>query len=131
MAKIGPKKALNLKAATGGESGQKRLKCTYVKSPHLRVIEVDGVYGGITPQGLIEMSLFSERFPTPTEVEYEISAEGKMGAEVKGSRMAPKGFERELEVRAMIRPATAKAIVTWLQNGIEKLEQVKTQKGKS
>ena len=128
--KIGPRKPLALKAATASGAGKRRLKCTYVKSPHLRVVEVDGVYGGITPQGLIEMTLFSERFPTPSEVDYDITPDGKMGDEIKGSRVAPVGFERELEVRAMIRPATAKAIIAWLQNGLEKLGHIREQKDK-
>src|SRR5260221_8805933 len=94
----------------------KSLKCRYVKSTQFRVMSADGMFGGITPQGLIQMSLFTERAPIPTEAEYQVTPEGGLGSEIKkGDNNGVVEIERELEVSVQLRPDTARALLVWLK----------------
>ena len=46
-------------------------------SPFYKPVHVDGVYGGITPRGLLNVSFFSERFPIPKSTEFKLNHKSK------------------------------------------------------
>jgi hypothetical protein len=103
----------------------KSVKVRYVKSGYFRVVEADGIYGGITPQGLIQLGIFSERFPIPPEMELEVKPDGSIGNPIKKGSGGHPGIERELEISAILRPDTARALLKWLQGHLEKLDEIK------
>jgi hypothetical protein len=103
----------------------------YIKSPDYREIACHGALGGPTPQKVIWMSLFSERFPIPRVVEYPIG--GEPGQEVmfdeassNPSRIETRtGVIRHVEVSAYLDIETAKRVHKWLGEQITQLEGVK------
>jgi hypothetical protein len=108
-----------------------KLQFHYIKSPAYREIACHGALGGPTPQRVIWMSLFSERFPIPRVVEYTV--DGKAGQEVMFDEAAAKpssvesrmGVIRHVEVSAYFDIETAKRVHRWLGEQISQLEGVK------
>lgn len=101
-----------------------RVKFHYIKSNAHRVIHVDGVIGGPTPNGHIHASLFSERIPIPTAVEHEtevIEKDGqsvlKLGAEASHEGKA--GFVREVEMGVVLTANMARKLRHWLKQNLE------------
>lgn len=72
----------------------------YRQSNLYRVIHVDGVWGGISPSGLIEMVLFSEHRVPPPDDQLTDAV-------------------RELEACILLRPDVAIAMRDWLDQHIE------------
>ena len=60
------------------------------------------------------ITFFSERAPIPRQQVYEVTPDGKLGAEVGGSRMVRDGIVREIEMAVMMDLPTAKLIHGWL-----------------
>jgi len=91
----------------------------FIKSAFFRVIHVDGAYGGTTPQGNIQMEVWSERQSIPRMITYEIDGNDvrEMGRDDRG------GFVREVEAGLVMDLATAEQLAEWLKNRIEILKQ--------
>lgn len=92
----------------------------YIKSNQFRVSHVDGIHGGVTPNGLsIQMALFSERAPIPKRETYQLK-KARLG-----KRIDSKGRDaiiREVELEAIMSLDTAKKIVIWLKEKIDAIE---------
>ena len=99
-----------------------KLPLHYIKGTHFRVVFASGVYGGITPRGLIQMNFFSERNPIPRKTVHKIET-GTLGAEIVEEREIRDGFIREVEISALMDLPTAKSFRTWLDEKIAKLEE--------
>ncbi|MEX2213683.1 MAG: hypothetical protein WD768_06125 [Phycisphaeraceae bacterium] len=108
----------------------------YIKSPQFRTVHADGVHGGITPQGRIQMSVFSERFPIPVQTVQKIM-DNQPGEEVVGQRVAKEGVVREVEVNLVMDVRQAASLVKWLEqkistfNELAKATSPKTQRRRS
>jgi hypothetical protein len=98
------------------------LRVHFLKSNFYRVVHADGAYGGISPQGLIQIYLYSERAPLPTSIGYALSADGQVGPEIPEARESRDGLVREIEVGATMTLQTAIAVHQWLGNKIEQLK---------
>ena len=109
------------------QSAPETLRFHYLKSPAFRTVHADGFHGGLTPRGLIQMSVFSERFAIPKQVVHTIEEGGRLGAEVEAERVGKIGVTREIEVNVVITPATATALIEWLTERLQKVE-TRTQK---
>src|SRR6266850_1570225 len=73
----------------------------YIKSHAFRVVHVDGIHGGPTPDGSgIHMAMFNERIPIAQEEIYSISSEGRLGA--LKSKTGRQGIVREVEISALL-----------------------------
>jgi len=98
----------------------KEIEFHYLKTNNYRSYHVDGVFGGITPNGNIYMELFLERGPTPRSVLHEFNSDGSLGKEL--SRQGKTGLIREVEAGVVLNPATAEAIRSWLAQKIQLLQ---------
>lgn len=88
----------------------------YIKSQSFRVIHVDGVHGGITPDGKrLHVSLFNERGPIPLQQTHEISKTGELGEKITNEKRETDVI-REVESTLLLDFDTAKAIRNWLDN---------------
>lgn len=96
-----------------------RVKFEYVKGNHFRVVHADGAFGGLTPNGNIQMAVFSQRGAFPNFIEQEI-LDGKLGDEI--SRQGKDWVIRELEVDLVMSIDTARGICAWLEEKIRLLE---------
>jgi hypothetical protein len=111
------------------ESGQVRFD--YIKSNLFRVIHVDGIFGGISPNRKIHFSAWNERWPIPKQLSYKLTPEGTRGEEIKEARVSRDAVVREVEVHLIMDVATAKRVHVWLGQKIaiaEKLEEARKAK---
>ncbi len=99
-----------------------RIKVDYLKNGHFRVVHADGIYGGSTPQGYVQMVFFNERHPIPVQMEYEVTPQGQLGPEIPESRITRGALVREVDVAVTMKLDTAKAVHKWLGACIEKME---------
>ena len=88
------------------------------------IYHVDGAFGGVTPQGLINLSLFAERVPIPKSSDFEILDDGKVGKLIQNSTDSKKGILREYQAGIYMDLAVAKSLVTLLNLKIKDLETV-------
>ncbi|MER9421448.1 hypothetical protein NKI88_03185 [Mesorhizobium sp. M0317] len=86
----------------------------YIKSAYFRVIHADGAIGAVTPEGNIHFSLFSNRPAIPRLEVYAKNADGTLGDLVPEHTVVRAGIIREMDVDVIINPATAQALVNWL-----------------
>jgi hypothetical protein len=105
------------------KSAPGKIRFHYLKSSAYRVIHVDGAHGGVTPHGYIQMSLLSERHPTPQISTYALSETKRLGEEMLDERVGRDGLIREVEVTALMDYRTAIALRKWLNDRIAELEQ--------
>lgn len=84
------------------------------KSPDYRVIHVDGMISGFTPQGSFQVTVYSERFAIPQTVVHDIVqiADGEMaiGAEKREKRVSIDGVVRILDATLMMTEDSARAL---------------------
>lgn len=106
---------------SNGASGRGLVQFDYLKSGQFRVIHVDGAIGGLTPGGLIHMALYSERPAIPQMLKHEMLEGGTLGPPVESAGRT--AFVREMDVDAVMTPAVAQSLITWLQ---ERLGDLRT-----
>jgi hypothetical protein len=87
------------------------LDAHYQKSNFFRVIHADGVFGGPSLRGLINMAFYSERIPYPRQTRIPI-VDGVPGAEEMVETKT--GLLRELEVNVVMDIAAAASFHAWL-----------------
>jgi hypothetical protein len=104
---------------------QVKVNFNYIKSNQFRVIHADGIHGGITPKGNIQMALYSERQPIPQEESYQLLPSGQLGPLV--DRKQRNAIIREVEVEVLMDISVAKALKDWLQEHIETSETITKQ----
>ncbi len=101
---------------------QGKLDFDYIKSNFFRVVKVDGVHGGIVPNGrAIQIAFFNERQPIPRKETYKIEkghVGEKTGAEIRC------GVVREVEFEAILDIDTAVVIHKWLEEKIKMFQDI-------
>ena len=95
-----------------------RITIHNIKSPFFRTVHADGLFGGVTPHGYIQMSFWNERAPIPQIIEHEIESNGTLGKEIEASRIGKTGLVREVDVDVIMNLETAIAVKKWLDEKI-------------
>jgi hypothetical protein len=106
---------------TDADLSSKHVRLHYVKSAAFHSMHADGVFGGLTPNGLIHVAFFAERFPIPTQIDIGLGDDGKPG-EISGSRVARDGILRELQADVFMTRAAAVALHEWLGRHLTQLD---------
>lgn len=97
----------------------------YARSAYCRVVHADGAWGGITPQGLVQMAVYSEKHEIPDAATFEVMGQpGSPTGSLKQKQVIGGGHVREIEVEIIMTPAVARAMQEWL---VEKLTRIETQ----
>jgi len=99
----------------------KQLDIHYVKTSNYRTFYIDGLFGGLTPNGKIYMETFLQRQPTPQLIQHAINEDGTLGKELK--RIGKEGFIREIEAGMVFDLQTAKIMIEWLQSQVKEFEE--------
>jgi hypothetical protein len=90
-------------------------------------VHVDGAFGGITPQGLLNLSFYAERAPIPKSSDFKVE-DNKVGELISDSEDSKKGILREFEFGIYMTPPVAKALIVLLANKLVELEKaIKTE----
>jgi hypothetical protein len=95
-----------------GEKPSTSVKFYYEKGHLFRVLHVDGVIGGPTPERAVFMALYNQRSPIPKEITQALCADGTLGAEL--ARDGKDGIYREVEVGIVLTPKAAEEIGQFL-----------------
>lgn len=99
----------------------------YQKSSQYRVVHADGAYGGLTPTLGVFISFFNERLPIPQKVTHSVEAAGTLGPEI--SHESKEGIIREVEVGVIFDETVARSLLTWLQQRLENIKEIKEKSG--
>ena len=104
-----------------------KLRIEYIKSNLFRVVHVDGAIGGTTPRLELFINFYSERFPIPRVLTYEMSPEGAPAREIIEDRESKEGIIRESEVGLILDLAVATSLLQWLGEKVTELEKNRNQ----
>jgi len=107
---------------TGDSSPQKQVSFEYIKSQLFRGIHADGIWGGVTPQGILSLTFYSERFPIPNQLIHKLKPDGTLGDEVESARISKTSIIREAEACVYMNLNVALAFRDLLNKQIEALE---------
>ncbi len=91
----------------------------FLKSNSFKVIHADGAHGGISPKGLLNMSVFSERLPIPKK---EIFKE-EDGVLKHFDRVGKEDLVREVEATILMDYPTMVMIRDWMTGQIKEFEK--------
>lgn len=109
------------------EASGDKYRADYIKSNYFRVVHADGVFGGLTPRGYIQLDIWSERQPIPKQSVYPLTREGdggSLGDELMSERIARDAAIREVEVGIVVDIPLAKSLIKWLQDRVAQAEAV-------
>jgi hypothetical protein len=96
----------------------------YIKSYQFRVVHADGVWGGVTNQGNVQIVFFSERQAIPRRIVHRVEEDRTLGPEIEEERVTRGGFVREVEVDVVMNISTAIALRDWLNEKIRFAHEV-------
>jgi hypothetical protein len=99
----------------------KRIKVNYVKSPHFHSGFVTGVYGGLAPNGILNLNFFTDKIQPPASFMVETDDNGV--AKPEGATNT--AFVRELVVGIEVDISSARIINNWLTQKIQEAEEMK------
>ena len=100
-----------------------RIAFDFVRSPFFRVVHSNGAWGGITPQGELSVTFYSERSAPPRRITHELTSEG-LGREV--SRDGGSNVQREYEVEVLMNMREAISLHQWLGRHIDTWQTLST-----
>lgn len=101
----------------------KTLTFHYIKAPDFRTVHVDGVIGGLSPNGYLHAAVYSERVAIPQSIAVELRQDGTLGDEVLSERLGRSGLVRELSVDLVLSFPAATALHQWLGEHIKRAQQ--------
>jgi hypothetical protein len=101
----------------------KRVGFDLIKSNFFRVVYADGVFGGLSPSGMITMSFFNERVPLPTRIEHYVTEDGRVGGEDRSARQTRQGIVREVETEIVMTIDGARTLHEWLGERIKAVDE--------
>lgn len=113
------------KIGPGIDLEKRTISFDYIKGNNFRVIHVDGVYGGNSPQpGAIHIDIFSERWPIPKRTVSQFGPEGEVGQEIAEERITRDAVVREVEAHLIMNIEVATRLRNWLTDKIAKYQKV-------
>ena len=99
-----------------------KIRYRYTQDKDARLQTAHGVWGGINPQGEIELNVYHESDALPQISECQVAPDGSLGPE-----NLPEGFDRRdivrhIHARVLLNYDTARAVLEWLEERIATLE---------
>ena len=89
-------------------------------------MHADGIFGGLTPNGLIHMDVWNQRFPIPKQSVHAVTPDGKLGEELRDKRTTRDAIAvREVEVGIVLDANVARELISWLEEKLNALDQAK------
>lgn len=99
-----------------------RIRYEYEQDPNTRIRYAHGVWGGLNPQGEIEMNFYLESDKLPPFSERIVAPDGSFGHEIAPYDENLKIITRHVHSKVVLNYHSAKAILEWLEDKIETLE---------
>ena len=95
------------------------IKFHYLKSPFFRTVHVDGMIGGLTPQGFLHVAVYNERPALPQISVHEVMSDGTLSA---GEQEGKDGIVREMDCDLVMTRGVATALRDWLNVQIDGMD---------
>lgn len=99
-----------------------KLRYEYQEDKNLTMQYAHGVWGGINPQGEIEINFYTELDKIPASSERYLKPDGTFGPELTLIEDDSRTVIRKIHSKVLINHKTAKALLGWLAQKIETLE---------
>lgn len=99
-----------------------RIRYEYDQDPETRMRYAHGVWGGINPQGEIEVNFYLESDKMPPYSERLVAPDGSFGHETAPFDEDLRVITRTIHSRLILNYHTARAVLEWLEDKVESLE---------
>ena len=99
-----------------------RIRYEYDIAPESRLQYCHGVWGGINPQGEIEVNFYMESDKLPAYTERLVAPDGSFGDESAPYSDEERVVVRHIHSRVAMNYQTARAILEWLEDKVHSLE---------
>ena len=92
----------------------------FVKNPDFRTVKADGVYGGVTVRGEINMNFYVDTIDLPKNQLYSMDSKGAITKEIPVEKKAES--IRELITGINMDLETTKSVILWLNDKVKQAE---------
>lgn len=99
-----------------------KIRYEYAVDPQARLNLTHGVWGGINPQGEIEMNFYLESDKVPAFSERFVAPDGSLGHEMIPVDEEVRVISRQIHSKIVFNYHTARAMLDWLEEKIDLLE---------
>ena len=99
-----------------------RIRYEYEQDQTARVRYAHGVWGGINPQGEVEINFYTESDKLPGYSESILAPDGTLGHEMVPQDENLKIVTRHIHSRVILNVHTARAVLEWLEDKVDILE---------
>lgn len=99
-----------------------KVRYEYEQDAETRLNFAHGVWGGINPQGEIELNFYTESDKIPPYSERLVAADGSFGHEIVPFDNDIRIITRRIHSRVLLNYHTARAVLEWLEDKVEALE---------
>ena len=101
----------------------KKIRYKYVMDDSVRMSTAHGVWGGINPQGEIELNFYEESDSLPLWSECLVAPDGSLGPEMMDEEnLEVREVVRRINTRVLLNYNTARAVLEWLEDRVAALE---------
>ena len=101
----------------------KKIRYKYVMDDSVRMSTAHGVWGGINPQGEIELNFYEESDSLPQWSECLVAPVGSLGPEMMDEEnLEVREVVRRINTRVLLNYNTARAVLEWLEDRVAALE---------
>ena len=101
----------------------KKIRYKYVMDDSVRMSTAHGVWGGINPQGEIELNFYEESDSLPQWSECLVAPDGWLGPEMMDEEnLEVREVVRRINTRVLLNYNTARAVLEWLEDRVAALE---------
>ena len=101
----------------------KKIRYKYVMDASVRMSTAHGVWGGINPQGEIELNFYEESDSLPQWAECLVAPDGSLGPEMMDEEnLEVREVVRRINTRVLLNYNTARAVLEWLEDRVAALE---------
>lgn len=99
-----------------------KIRYEYQEDSNLSMQYAHGVWGGINPQGEIEINFYVEQDKIPEISERYLKPDGSYGAEMTLSEEDTRIVTRKIQTKVLVSQHTARALLNWLAEKLDNLE---------
>lgn len=100
-----------------------KIRYNYQMDSDARLQTAHGVWGGINPQGEIEMNFYHESDAMPAYSEQLVAPDGSIGHEITPGDEGLRQVTRHIHSRVLLNYHTARAVLEWLEDRVAALEE--------
>ena len=99
-----------------------RIRYEYEQDPETRLQYTHGVWGGINPQGEVEMNFYLESDKLPPFSERIVAPDGSFGHEIAPYDESLKLITRHIHSKVVLNYQSARGLLEWLEDQVALIE---------